>query len=146
MEATKMPKPAEEETLRQLKKLERMHPDAAETATLRNWLEIMTDLPWSKASEDNLDLLKAEQILNEDHYGLEKVKDRIIESLAVRKLRDKPKGQILCLVDPPGVGKTSLGRSIARALGRKFVRLSLGGVHDEAEGLGHRRTYVGAMP
>src|SRR6266436_6574236 len=146
IEAAKMPKPAEEEALRQLKKLERMHPDAAETATLRNWMEIMTDLPWSKTSKDNLDLIKAEQILNEDHYGLEKVKDRIIESLAVRKLRDKPKGQILCLVGPPGVGKTSLGRSIARALGRKFMRLSLGGVHDEAEIRGHRRTYVGAMP
>jgi len=146
VEAAKMPKPAEEEALRQLKKLERMHPDAAETATLRNWMEIMTELPWSKASKDNLDLHKAEKILNEDHYGLEKVKDRIIEALAVRKLKEKPKGPILCLVGPPGVGKTSLGRSIARALGRKFVRLSLGGVHDEAEIRGHRRTYVGAMP
>ncbi|MFL6230653.1 MAG: endopeptidase La, partial [Pyrinomonadaceae bacterium] len=146
IEAVKMPKPAEEEALRQLKKLERMHPDAAETATLRNWLEIMTDLPWSKASVDNLDLAKAEQILNEDHYGLEKVKERIIEALAVRKLKEKPKGSILCLVGPPGVGKTSLGRSIARALDRKFVRLSLGGLHDEAEIRGHRRTYVGAMP
>ncbi|MEP6707653.1 MAG: endopeptidase La, partial [Pyrinomonadaceae bacterium] len=146
IEAAKMPKPAEEEALRQLKKLERMHPDAAETATLRNWMEIMTELPWSKASKDNLDLHKAERILNEDHYGLEKVKDRIIEALAVRKLKEKPKGPILCLVGPPGVGKTSLGRSIARALGRKFMRLSLGGVHDEAEIRGHRRTYVGAMP
>ncbi|HMF57442.1 MAG TPA: endopeptidase La, partial [Pyrinomonadaceae bacterium] len=146
IEASHMPKPAEEEALRQLKKLERMHPDAAETATLRNWMEIMTDLPWSKASVDNLDLSKAERILNEDHYGLEKVKDRIIEALAVRKLKEKPKGPILCLVGPPGVGKTSLGRSIARALDRKFVRLSLGGVHDEAEIRGHRRTYVGAMP
>lgn len=146
IETAKMPKPAEEEALRQLKKLERMHPDAAETATLRNWMEIMTDLPWSKSSKDNLDLLKAERILNEDHYGLEKVKERIIEALAVRKLKEKPKGPILCLVGPPGVGKTSLGRSIARALGRKFVRLSLGGVHDEAEIRGHRRTYVGAMP
>ena len=146
IEAAKMPKPAEEEALRQLKKLERMHPDAAETATLRNWMEIMTELPWSKASKDNLDLHKAEKILNEDHYGLEKVKDRIIEALAVRKLKEKPKGPILCLVGPPGVGKTSLGRSIARALGRKFTRLSLGGVHDEAEIRGHRRTYVGAMP
>ena len=146
VEAAKMPKPAEEETLRQLKKLERMHPDAAETATLRNWMEIMTDLPWSKSSKDNLDLHKAERILNEDHYGLEKVKERIIEALAVRKLKEKPKGPILCLVGPPGVGKTSLGRSIARALGRKFMRLSLGGVHDEAEIRGHRRTYVGAMP
>jgi ATP-dependent Lon protease len=146
IESSKMPKPAEEEAIRQLKKLERMHPDAAETATLRNWLEIMTDLPWSKASVDNLDLAKAEQILNEDHYGLEKVKERIIEALAVRKLKEKPKGSILCLVGPPGVGKTSLGRSIARALDRKFVRLSLGGLHDEAEIRGHRRTYVGAMP
>jgi len=146
IETAKMPKPAEEEALRQLKKLERMHPDAAETATLRNWMEIMTDLPWSKFSKDNLDLHKAEKILNEDHYGLEKVKERIIEALAVRKLKEKPKGPILCLVGPPGVGKTSLGRSIARALGRKFTRLSLGGVHDEAEIRGHRRTYVGAMP
>src|SRR6266540_3963186 len=146
IEAAHMPKPAEEEALRQLKKLERMHPDAAETATLRNWMEIMTDLPWSKASTDNLDLQKAEKILNEDNYGLEKVKDRIIEALAVRKLKEKPKGPILCLVGPPGVGKTSLGRSIARALDRKFMRLSLGGVHDEAEIRGHRRTYVGAMP
>jgi ATP-dependent Lon protease len=146
IEVAKMPKPAEEEALRQLKKLERMHPDAAETATLRNWMEIMTDLPWSRSSVDNLDLKKAETVLNEDHYGLEKVKDRIIEALAVRKLKEKPKGPILCLVGPPGVGKTSLGRSIARALDRKFVRLSLGGVHDEAEIRGHRRTYVGAMP
>jgi ATP-dependent Lon protease len=146
IESSSMPKPAEEEALRQLKKLERMHPDSAETATLRNWMEIMTELPWSKASTDNLDLAKAEQILNDDHYGLEKIKERIIEALAVRKLKEKPKGPILCLVGPPGVGKTSLGRSIARALDRKFVRLSLGGVHDEAEVRGHRRTYVGAMP
>ena len=146
IEAAKMPKPAEDETIRQLKKLERMHPDAAETATLRNWMEIMTDLPWSRSSRDNLDLHKAQKILDEDHYGLEKVKERIIEALAVRKLKEKPKGPILCLVGPPGVGKTSLGRSIARALGRKFMRLSLGGVHDEAEIRGHRRTYVGAMP
>ena len=145
IETANMPKTAEDEALRQLKKLERMHPDAAETATLRNWMEIMTDLPWSKASVDNLDLQKAERILNEDHYGLEKVKDRIIEALAVRKLKEKPKGPILCLVGPPGVGKTSLGRSIARALDRKFMRLSLGGVHDEAEIRGHRSTYVGAM-
>jgi ATP-dependent Lon protease len=142
----KMPQPAEEESLRQLKKLERMHPDTAETATLRNWLDIMTDLPWSKSSKDNLNLKKAERILDEDHYGLERVKERIVEALAIRKLREKPKGSILCLVGPPGVGKTSLGRSIARALNRKFVRLSLGGLHDEAEIRGHRRTYVGAMP
>ena len=142
----KMPEAAEEESLRQLKKLERMHPDTAETATLRNWLDIMTDLPWSNASKDNLDLKKAERILDQDHFGLDRVKERIIESLAVRKLREKPKGSILCLVGPPGVGKTSLGRSVARALNRKFVRLSLGGLHDEAEIRGHRRTYVGAMP
>jgi ATP-dependent Lon protease len=142
----KMPENAEEEALRQLKKLERMHPDAAETATLRNWLDIMTELPWSTQSRDNLNLKKAEKILDEDHYGLERVKERIVESLAVRKLREKPKGSILCLVGPPGVGKTSLGRSVARALNRKFVRLSLGGLHDEAEIRGHRRTYVGAMP
>ena len=138
----KMPKAVDEEVDRQIKKLERMHPDAAETATLRNWLDIMVALPWSKTSRENLDLQKAQKILDEDHYGLEKVKERIIEALAVRKLREKPKGVILCLVGPPGVGKTSLGRSVARALNRKFVRLSLGGVHDEAEIRGHRRTYV----
>ena len=142
----KMPKQAEEETLRQIRKLERMHPDTAETATLRNWLDVMTGLPWSTTSKDNLNLKKAQTILDEDHYGLERVKERIIEALAVRKLKEKPKGSILCLVGPPGVGKTSLGRSIARALNRKFVRLSLGGLHDEAEIRGHRRTYVGAMP
>jgi ATP-dependent Lon protease len=142
----KMPEGAEEEALRQLKKLERMHPDSAETATLRNWLDIMTDLPWAEHSKDNLNLQKAEKILDEDHYGLERVKERMVEALAVRKLRKKPKGSILCLVGPPGVGKTSLGRSVARALNRQFVRLSLGGLHDEAEIRGHRRTYVGAMP
>ncbi len=142
----KMPESVEEEAVRQLKKLERMHPDTAETATLRNWLDIMTTLPWEKTSKDNLNLNKAQKILDEDHYGLERVKERIIEALAVRKLKEKPKGSILCLVGPPGVGKTSLGRSIARALNRKFIRLSLGGLHDEAEIRGHRRTYVGAMP
>ncbi|HYP49431.1 MAG TPA: endopeptidase La, partial [Pyrinomonadaceae bacterium] len=146
IEAAKMPEQAETESLRQLKKLERMHPDAAETATLRNWLDIMTELPWSKSSKDNLNLKHAQKVLDEDHYGLERIKERIIEALAVRKLKEKPKGTILCLVGPPGVGKTSLGRSIARALDRKFMRLSLGGLHDEAEIRGHRRTYVGAMP
>ncbi len=146
MAKIKMPKPVDEEVDRQIKKLERMHPDAAETATLRNWLDIMVALPWSKHSKENLDLKKAQVILEEDHYGLEKVKERIIEALAVRKLREKPKGSIVCLVGPPGVGKTSLGRSIARATNRKFVRLSLGGVHDEAEIRGHRRTYIGSMP
>jgi ATP-dependent Lon protease len=143
---SKLPEPVEEEVDRQIKKLERMHPDAAEAATLRNYLDVMVALPWSKTSEENLDLKRAQTILDEDHYGLEKVKERIIETLAVRKLKDKVKGQILCLVGPPGVGKTSLGRSIARALNRKFQRLSLGGLHDEAEIRGHRRTYIGAMP
>ena len=142
----KLPEQAEEEALRQLKRLERMHPDTAETATIRNWLDIITELPWNKSSKDNLNLQKAQKILDQDHYGLERVKERIIEALAIRKLKEKPKGSILCLVGPPGVGKTSLGRSIARALKRKFVRLSLGGLHDEAEIRGHRRTYVGAMP
>jgi ATP-dependent Lon protease len=142
----KMPKPVMEEVERQLKKLERMHPDAAETATLRNWLDWMVTLPWGKSTKDSLDLVEAQKILDEDHYGLEKVKERIVEYLAVRKLKDKTKGPLLCFVGPPGVGKTSLGRSIARALGRKFVRLSLGGVKDEAEIRGHRRTYVGSMP
>jgi ATP-dependent Lon protease len=142
----KMPKPVLEEVERQLKKLERMHPDAAETATLRNWLDWMVTLPWGKSTKDNLDLKEAQRILDEDHYGLAKVKERIVEYLAVRKLKEKTKGPLLCFVGPPGVGKTSLGKSIARALGRKFVRLSLGGVKDEAEIRGHRRTYVGSMP
>jgi ATP-dependent Lon protease len=137
---------AAEEIERQLKKLERMHPDAAEASTVRNYLDWILGMPWGKATKDNLDLVKARQILDEDHYALDPIKDRILEYLAVRKLRKKSKGPILCFVGPPGVGKTSLGRSIARALGRQFVRLSLGGVKDEAEIRGHRRTYVGAMP
>jgi len=137
---------ATEEVERQIKKLERMHPDAAEASTVRNYLDWILGMPWGQTTKDNLDLEKARAILDEDHYGLEPVKDRILEYLAVRKLKKKSKGPILCFVGPPGVGKTSLGRSIARALGRQFVRLSLGGVKDEAEVRGHRRTYVGAMP
>ena len=142
----KMPKEAREEFDRQLRRLERLHPEAAETSIVRTYLDWMAGLPWSFQTEDNLNLYKAERILNEDHYGLEKIKERILEHLAVRKLKKDSKGPILCFVGPPGTGKTSLGKSIARALGRRFVRLSLGGVHDEAEIRGHRRTYVGAMP
>ncbi len=142
----KMPEKVLKETEKQLKRLEKMHPDTAESATVRTYLEWMVELPWSKKSKDNLDLKAAAKVLNEDHYDLEKVKERILEYLAVRKLKEKMKGPILCFVGPPGVGKTSLGKSIARALGREFVRISLGGVRDEAEIRGHRRTYVGALP
>lgn len=131
---------------RQLKKLERMHPDSSETAVTRTYLEWMTELSWGVHTEDSLDLAEAKRILDEDHFGLDKVKDRLLEFLAVRKLKPDQRGTILCFVGPPGVGKTSLGRSIARALGRKYSRISLGGVHDESEIRGHRRTYVGAMP
>ncbi len=142
----KMPEKGAKEAEKQLRRLERMHPDAAEASMTRTYIEWLAEIPWSKATKDNLDLKAAHKVLEEDHYDLEKVKERILEYLSVRKLKEKMKGPILCFVGPPGVGKTSLGKSIARSLGREFVRISLGGVRDEAEIRGHRRTYVGALP
>jgi len=142
----KMPPEVETEAQKQLGRLERMHPDASEASMLRTYIDWLVETPWSKHTVDNLDLTRAKAILDDDHYNLGKIKERILEYLAVRKLKDKMKGPILCFAGPPGVGKTSLGRSIARALGREFVRVSLGGVKDEAEIRGHRRTYVGALP
>ncbi|MCU1245080.1 MAG: lon, partial [Acidobacteria bacterium] len=147
IEEKSIPSEAKEEVEKQIKRLERSHPDSAETSIIRTYLDWMTGLPWGVQSPDNHDLQRARGVLDEDHYDLEKIKERILEYLAVRKLRgSKMKGPILCFVGPPGVGKTSLGRSIARALDRKFIRISLGGVRDEAEIRGHRRTYVGALP
>ncbi len=142
----KIPKEVEKEAEKQLSRLGQMHPDAAEASIIRTYLDWIVELPWSKGTRDKLDIKNAKTILDEDHYNLEKVKDRILEYLGVRKLNKQMKGPILCFVGPPGVGKTSLGRSIARALGRKFTRISLGGVRDEAEIRGHRRTYIGALP
>ncbi|MCS6837396.1 MAG: endopeptidase La [Bdellovibrionaceae bacterium] len=141
-----MPEDVEREALKQLHRLERMHPDASEAAMLRTYLDWLTDLPWSRMTEDRIDIEYAKQILDEDHYELTKAKDRILEFLAVRKLKNTMKGPILCFCGPPGVGKTSLGKSIAKAMGREYFRIALGGVKDEAEIRGHRRTYVGAMP
>jgi ATP-dependent Lon protease len=142
----KMPKLAKEKCLSELKKLKSMSPMSAEATVVRNYLDWMTELPWLSKSKINTDLNNAQKILDEDHYGLDKVKERIIEFLAVQKRIQKLKGPILCLVGPPGVGKTSLGKSIAKATNRKFIRISLGGIRDEAEIRGHRRTYIGSLP
>jgi len=142
----KMPKDVQKKCMSELKKLKNMSPMSAEATVVRNYLDWMIDIPWSKKDDINIDLNKATKILDEDHFGLEKIKERIIEFLAVQKRMEKLKGPILCLVGPPGVGKTSLGKSIARATNRQFIRMSLGGVRDEAEVRGHRRTYIGSLP
>lgn len=146
VEEAQMSDEAKEKALSEIGRLEKMPPIAPEVGIIRTYVEMLCDLPWNKRTEDNLDLKRAQVVLDEDHYALEKIKDRIIEFLAVRKLNPQSRGPILCFMGPPGVGKTSIGKSIARALGREFVRISVGGVHDEAEIRGHRRTYIGSMP
>src|SRR5947209_4307764 len=146
IEAAGMPEDVKKDALKELTRLSRMSPMAADYSLTRNYIEWLAVLPWSKSSGSDVDIKKAKEVLEADHYDLKKVKDRILDYLSVRRLKPSMKGPILCFVGPPGVGKTSLGRSIARALERKFVRLSLGGVHDEAEIRGHRRTYIGALP
>src|ERR671925_1171959 len=146
IEQAALPDDARKQADRELGRLEKLPSAAAEYGVIRTYLEWLVELPWNEETEDNLDIDHAREVLDEDHYDLEKVKDRILEYLAVRKLNPDSPGPILCFVGPPGVGKTSLGRSIARALGREFERISVGGVRDEAEIRGHRRTYICAMP
>jgi len=146
LKKTKMPKSVRKEAKKQVNRMEMMHPDSSEATIIRTYIDWILDVPWKKGTKDKLDLVVAKKVLDDDHYGLDKIKERILEYLAVRKLNPDTKGPILCFIGPPGVGKTSLGQSIARAMGRKFYRLSLGGMRDEAEIRGHRRTYIGAMP
>ncbi|MGA6927152.1 MAG: endopeptidase La, partial [Desulfosarcina sp.] len=142
----RMSREAKEEADKQLRRLEQMHPDSAESSVVRTYLDWMVDLPWSRSTDDIIDIVKAKAVLDQNHHGLDRIKDRILEYLSVRKLNPGTKGPILCFVGPPGVGKTSLGRAIANAMKRKFIRISLGGIRDEAEIRGHRRTYIGALP
>ncbi len=142
----KWAEPARELFKKNIEKLERMHPSTPDYSVIYNHLDLMLDLPWGTYTEDNYDLKNAQKVLDHDHYGMEKIKDRIMEYLAVLKLKGDMKSPILCFVGPPGIGKTSLGRSIANAIQRKYVRFSLGGLHDESELRGHRKTYIGAMP